>query len=33
MLSRKNKLFLLKGLSLFSIIRGYNVLVITLAQY
>ncbi|WP_019668999.1 geranylgeranylglycerol-phosphate geranylgeranyltransferase [Eudoraea adriatica] len=33
MLSRKNKLFLLKGLSLFSIIRGYNVLMITLAQY
>ncbi len=33
MLSRKNKLILLKGLSLFSIIRGYNVLMITLAQY
>ncbi|WP_297706409.1 geranylgeranylglycerol-phosphate geranylgeranyltransferase [uncultured Eudoraea sp.] len=33
MLSRKNKLLLLKGLSLFSIIRGYNVLMITLAQY
>jgi 4-hydroxybenzoate polyprenyltransferase len=33
MLSSKYKLFLLKGLSLFSIIRGYNVLVITLAQY
>ncbi|MGB5236159.1 MAG: geranylgeranylglycerol-phosphate geranylgeranyltransferase [Flavobacteriaceae bacterium] len=33
MLSRKNRLLLLKGLSLFSIIRGYNILVITLAQY
>jgi len=33
MLSRKNKLLILKGLSLFSIIRGYNVLMITLAQY
>lgn len=33
MLTRKNKLLLLKGLSLFSIIRGYNVLMITLAQY
>ena len=33
MLSRKNKLLLLKGLSLFSIIRGYNVLMITFAQY
>jgi len=33
MLTRKNKLFLLKLLSLFSIVRGYNILVIILAQY
>ncbi|WP_041632776.1 geranylgeranylglycerol-phosphate geranylgeranyltransferase [Maribacter sp. HTCC2170] len=33
MLSRKNKLKLLKILSLFSIVRGYNVLMIALAQY
>ncbi len=33
MLSRKNKLLLLKMLSLFSIVRGYNVLMIILAQY
>ena len=33
MLSRKNKLLLLKCLSLISIIRGYNILVIFLAQY
>ncbi len=33
MLSRKNKLLLLKFLSLFSIVRGYNILMITLAQY
>ncbi len=33
MLSRKNKLLLLKLLSLFSIVRGYNVLMICLAQY
>ncbi len=33
MLSRKHKLLLLKCLSLFSIIRGYNILVIALAQY
>lgn len=33
MLSRKNKLLLLKFLSLFSIIRGYNILMIALAQY
>ncbi|MBD0777143.1 geranylgeranylglycerol-phosphate geranylgeranyltransferase [Maribacter sp. ANRC-HE7] len=33
MLSRKNKLLLLKLLSLFSIVRGYNILVIVLAQY
>ncbi len=33
MLSRKNKLLLLKFVSLFSIVRGYNILVITIAQY
>lgn len=33
MLNRKNKLLLLKVLSLFSVVRGYNVLVIALAQY
>ena len=33
MLSRRNKLFLLKFLSLFSVVRGYNVLVIAIAQY
>ncbi len=33
MLSRKNKMLLLKFLSLFSVVRGYNILVITLAQY
>ena len=33
MLSRRTRLFLLKSLSLFSIVRGYNVLVIVLAQY
>ncbi|MCM4166896.1 Protoheme IX farnesyltransferase [Arenibacter antarcticus] len=33
MLSRKNKLLLLKVLSLFSVIRGYNILMIVLAQY
>ncbi len=33
MFSRKNKLILLKLLSLFSIVRGYNILVIVLAQY
>lgn len=33
MLSRKNKLLLLKILSLFSIVRGYNILMIALAQY
>ena len=31
--SRKNKLILLKVLSLFSIVRGYNILMIALAQY
>lgn len=33
MLSRRTRLFLLKTLSLFSIVRGYNILVIVLAQY
>lgn len=33
MLSRKNRLILLKLLSLFSIVRGYNILVIVIAQY
>ncbi|WP_350286331.1 geranylgeranylglycerol-phosphate geranylgeranyltransferase [uncultured Croceitalea sp.] len=33
MLTRKNKLLLYKLLSLFSIVRGYNILMITLAQY
>jgi 4-hydroxybenzoate polyprenyltransferase len=33
MLNRKNKLLLLKVLSLFSVVRGYNVLVIAFAQY
>ena len=33
MLNRKNKLLLLKFLSLFSVVRGYNILMITLAQY
>ncbi len=33
MLSRKNKLFFLKLLSLFSVVRGYNILIIVLAQY
>jgi len=33
MFSRKNKLLLLKVLSLFSVVRGYNILIITLAQY
>lgn len=33
MLNRKNKLFLFKVLSLFSVVRGYNILIITLAQY
>ncbi len=31
--TRKNKLFFLKLLSLFSIVRGYNILIIVLAQY
>lgn len=33
MLSRRHKLLLLKFLSLFSIVRGYNILVIIVAQY
>ena len=33
MLSRKNKLRLLKMVSLFSVVRGYNILVIVIAQY
>lgn len=33
MLSRRNRLMLFKLLSLFSVVRGYNILVITLAQY
>lgn len=33
MFSRKNKLLALKLLSLFSVVRGYNILMIALAQY
>ena len=33
MLSRKNRLRLLRLLSLISIVRGYNILIIVLAQY
>lgn len=33
MLSRKNKLVLMKIISLFSVVRGYNVAVIVVAQY
>lgn len=33
MISRKQRLFMLKALSLVSIVRGYNILVIALAQY
>ncbi len=33
MLSRKNKLIFLKLLSLFSVVRGYNILMIVFAQY
>ncbi len=33
MLNRRNKLLLLKFLSLFSVVRGYNILMIALAQY
>ncbi|PHQ28365.1 geranylgeranylglycerol-phosphate geranylgeranyltransferase [Leeuwenhoekiella nanhaiensis] len=32
-ISRKNKLLLLKFLSLFSVVRGYNILIIVIAQY
>ena len=33
MLSRQNKLFALKIISLFSVVRGYNIPIIALAQY
>lgn len=33
MLSRKNKLIFKKLLSLFSVVRGYNILIVVLAQY
>jgi 4-hydroxybenzoate polyprenyltransferase len=33
MLSRKNKLLIMKIISLFSVVRGYNVAVIVVAQY
>jgi len=33
LLSRRNKLFFLKLLSLFSVVRGYNILIIIIAQY
>lgn len=33
MLSRKNKLLILKIISLFSVVRGYNIPIIILAQY
>ncbi|PKV48171.1 4-hydroxybenzoate polyprenyltransferase [Aquimarina sp. MAR_2010_214] len=33
MLTRKNKLIFLKLLSLFSVVRGYNILIIVFAQY
>ena len=33
MFSRKQKLFLLKFFSLFSVVRGYNILIIVIAQY
>jgi 4-hydroxybenzoate polyprenyltransferase len=33
MLSRKSKLLLLKIASMFSVIRGYNIPIIALAQY
>ena len=32
-ISRRNKLLLLKFLSLFSVVRGYNILIIVIAQY
>ena len=33
MLSRKQKYFLIKFFSLFSVVSGYNILVIVIAQY
>lgn len=33
MLNRRQKIVFLKLLSLFSVVRGYNILIITLAQY
>jgi len=33
MLSRQNKLFVMKIISLFSVVRGYNIPIIALAQY
>ena len=33
MLSRKNKLLVMKFVSLFSVVRGYNIPIIVLAQY
>lgn len=33
LISRKNRLLLLKFLSLFSVVRGYNILIIVIAQY
>ena len=33
MLNRKQKLFVLKFFSLFSVVRGYNILIIVIAQY
>ena len=33
MLTRKQKLFILKFFSLFSVVRGYNILIIVIAQY
>ena len=33
MLNRKNKLFMMKFISLFSVVRGYNIPIIILAQY
>ncbi|MBP7469900.1 MAG: ubiquinone biosynthesis protein UbiA, partial [Flavobacterium sp.] len=33
MLSRKNKILVMKFISLFSVVRGYNIPIIVLAQY
>ncbi|TYA87208.1 ubiquinone biosynthesis protein UbiA, partial [Seonamhaeicola marinus] len=33
MLSRKQKYILLKFFSMFSVVRGYNILVVVVAQY